>query len=64
MPRFPANGFPQASTTFPVRSVSGRMISGPLEINYHDGETIVTLITDDYGNVTRCELLEVKYILY
>jgi hypothetical protein len=33
---------------------------GPIEISYHDGETIATLFTDYFGNVTRCELLEVK----
>jgi hypothetical protein len=34
----------------------------PKEISYHDGETIATLHTDLYGNVTRCSLFEIKYV--
>lgn len=44
-----------------IRAGSGRMIPmGPVGISYYDGETIATVFVDTNGNVSRCELLEVK----
>lgn len=45
-----------------IRSTSGRMISqaNPVGIAYYDGETIATVYADENGNVSHCELLEVK----
>ncbi len=45
-----------------IRSTSGRMIpqANPVGIAYYDGETIATVFADENGNVSHCELLEVK----
>lgn len=46
-----------------IRSSSGRMITpqgSPIGVAYHDGETIATVYADEHGNVSHCELLEVK----
>ena len=34
--------------------------AAPRELYYHHGETIATVHTDLYGNVTRCNLFEIK----
>lgn len=45
-----------------IRSTSGRMIpqANPVGVAYYDGETIATVYADENGNVSHCELLEVK----
>ncbi|XP_021961260.1 uncharacterized protein LOC110856975 [Folsomia candida] len=52
----PPSEFDKGNTVLP----DDDLIQPPIEINYHDGETIATLFTDLYGNVTRCEMLEVN----